>query len=72
LLSQSVNSGLSSNPIQPKKKYTYLGLKKKLNGKMSAQHMQSPGFYSPTLLNQIIIIIIIIKITVINATSAIS
>jgi hypothetical protein len=30
----------------------YLGLRKYLNGKMSAQHEQSPGFNSPTLLNQ--------------------
>jgi hypothetical protein len=44
------HKALSSNPAQPKTK-KYLRLKKYLNGKMSAQHVQSPGFNSPTLLN---------------------
>jgi hypothetical protein len=41
---------------------------------MSAQHVQSPGFNSPTLLNKIKIkkIIIIKRINDVNATSAIS
>jgi hypothetical protein len=38
-------------PKYSQKKKIYLGLRTSLSGRMSAQHVQGPGFNSPTLLN---------------------
>jgi hypothetical protein len=43
------HKALSSNPVQPKTKKRYLGLRKQLNVRMSAQHVQSHGFKIPNI-----------------------